>query len=105
VKDGAHIPKKFGPGNLPKDPDELLKNGWKETTDPRMAKNSNSREFVNEKTGQKLRFDKGQPGANGYAGQDHYHAYNPNSTGNKDLYLDSGGNAVSKGSSASHLLP
>ena len=42
---------------LPKDPDELLGQGYRETTHPNAAENG-KREFVNDKTGDRLRFDK-----------------------------------------------
>ena len=45
--------------SLPKDPDDLLDDGWKETTDPRAKDASNSRVFTEEGTGLEIRFDKG----------------------------------------------
>ena len=104
-EDGGHIPPKYGPGNLPKDPEDLVRAGWKDVTDPRMRANTKSREFLDPATGQKVRFDPGKPGAPGFEGKDHYHVYNPNSTGKGDFYLDKGGNPVPKGSGPSHILP
>lgn len=46
---------------LPANPDDLLKRpGWKETTHPEAGKKGH-RTFENEKTGEKLRHDKGKP--------------------------------------------
>lgn len=56
-------------------------------------------------TDQKVRFDPAKEGANGFEGKDHYHIYNPNSTGKSDYYLDSNGRPVRKGSKPSHVLP
>lgn len=78
---------------------------WEDVTDPRMRENTDSREYYNPETGQKVRFDKGREGANGFEGKDHYHIYNPNSTGKNDKYLDINGNPVRKGSKPSHVLP
>ena len=52
-----------------------------------------------------MEYDKGKPGELGHKGHDHYHRPNPNSTGDKDKYLDGKGNPVPKGSDASHLYP
>lgn len=38
-------------------------------------------------------------------GKDHYHVFNPNATGNSDLYLDPQGNPVNKKGKLSHILP
>ena len=96
---------KFSPNNLPKDPQELIKNGWKDVTPEGMAKNTTSREFIDPETGLKVRFDPGKPGANGFEGKDHYHVYNPDGTTKADYYLDANGNPVAKGSKASHIEP
>ena len=66
---------------LPKNPSELIKKGWKDVTPEEMAKNTTSREFIDLQAGTKVRSDAGKEGANGFEGKDHYHAYNPNSTG------------------------
>ena len=97
--------KRFKTNNLPKNPDELMKNGWEDVTPDGMAKNTTSREFINSKTGDKVRFDAGKEGANGFEAKNHYHIYNPNSTGKGDYYLDVKGNPVSKNSKSSHILP
>ncbi|WP_259392312.1 hypothetical protein [Paenibacillus thiaminolyticus] len=96
---------KYTTNNLPKDPKELINNGWKDTTPEGMAKNTSSREYIDPVTGMKVRFDPGKPGANGFEGKDHYHIHNPNSTGKNDYYLDVKGNPVAKGSKASHIIP
>jgi hypothetical protein len=70
-----------------------------------MRKNTNSREYEDPRTGIRVRFDPGKPGAPGFEGKDHYHIYNPNRTGKGDYYLDKNGNPVPKGSKASHILP
>ena len=107
--DGGNVLKpkiRYDAKNLPHNPDDLVnKGGWKEVTDPRMAANSSRREFVDPQTGQKIAFDKGKPGATGFEGKDHYHMYNPNSTGKGDFYLDINGNPVPKNNPASHILP
>jgi RHS repeat-associated protein len=88
---------------LPKNPDDLLNEGWKEVTDPRNT--SGSRDFINPQTGEKVRFDPGKQGANGWEGKDHYHRVNPDSTGKSDYYLDVNGNPVPRGSNSSHIPP
>ncbi|TKD02443.1 PAAR-like domain-containing protein [Polyangium fumosum] len=103
--DGGSVPTppkiRYGTKNLPADPDDLVKKGgWKEVTHPQMK---NRREFEDPATGSKVAFDKGVPGKPGWEGKDHYHMYNPNSTGKKDLYLDINGNPVSKNNNASHI--
>ncbi|WP_139489615.1 RHS repeat domain-containing protein [Brevibacillus dissolubilis] len=95
----------FTYNNLPKDPNELIRNGWKDVTHPKMKVNTKMREYQNPETGMKVRFDPKTPGAPGYEGKDHYHIYNPKSTGNSDLYLDKNGNPTNKGSGPSHVLP
>lgn len=89
---------------LPNKADDLLKQGYKETSHPGAAK-AGHRTFENSKTGDKVRFDQGKPGKPGYEGQDHYHRYNPNATGKTDQYLDKSGNPCARGCDASHLFP
>lgn len=89
---------------LPRNPDDLLKDGYHDVSHPGAA-NAGHRTFENPTTGDKLRFDKGKPGKPGYEGQDHYHRYNPNSNGKQDMYLDGNGNPCARGCDASHLLP
>jgi RHS repeat-associated protein len=86
--------------NPPSSPNDLNAD-WKEVTDPR--NNSGSRDFKNEKTGEKIRFDPGKEDANGWEGKNHWHRYNPESKNKGDYYLDKNGKPVPKGSEASHL--
>lgn len=90
--------------SLPKNPNKLLEMGWKDTTPANMAQNTTSKVFTN-KDGLRVRFDKGNSDAGGYGGKDHYHVFNPNSTGKSDYYLDKNGNPVPKNSKASHIIP
>lgn len=70
-----------------------------------MAANTTSREFLDPKTGLKIRFDQGVEGATGFEAVDHYHIYNSNYTNKKlDYYYDLNGNPVGKGSNASHIV-
>lgn len=89
---------------LPKNPNKLFLNGWKEITNSNQAKNSTSRVFVEESTGLRIRFDKGNNFSSGYASKDHYHIENPNATGKSDRYLDKDGNPVAKNSKKSHIV-
>ena len=90
--------------NLPSDPHTLLKNGWIDLSDPQAAQAGHMK--IREKdSGLILGFDRGTPGASGYKGVNHYHIFNPNATGNSDLYLDKYGNLTRKNSKASHILP
>jgi hypothetical protein len=102
---GKILKKKWGKGKYPKDPKELEKEGWKDTTDPRMRENTNSREYTNPETGERVRFDQGDPKASGYASEDHWHQYNNDATSKGDYYLDQNGVPTSKGSNASHIPP
>jgi hypothetical protein len=90
--------------SLPANPDDLLAQGWKETTHPK-AGAAGHRTFVNPKTGQTVEFDIAKPGEPGWSGQDHYHLRNPESTSRLDRYLDKNGRAVRAGSEPSHLPP
>lgn len=88
-----------------KTPQQLLDDGWQDITDPRMAANTTSLDLYNPETGLKIRFDKGVEGASGFEAIDHYHIYNSNYTNKKvDFYFDIDGNAVGKGSKASHIV-
>lgn len=89
--------------HLPKDPKDLVRNGWKDVTDDRNK--GNSKEFYNPKTKDKVRFDKGQRGKNGYRGKNHYHWYNPNYKNDGFKYLDKNGNPTRKNNKNSHLFP
>ncbi|MBM3192239.1 MAG: RHS repeat-associated core domain-containing protein [Chlamydiae bacterium] len=87
---------------LPKDP--FNDPGLEDISHPR-ARQRGHYQFKDRKTGEILQYDKGRSGAPGHEGHDHYHRPNPNSTGDKDKYLDGQGEPVSKGSDASHLYP
>lgn len=71
--------------------------------------NQLARTFVNKKTGEKIRFDKGDPSGDGHEANDHHHRYNPNAprgrAGDKVRYLDCDGNPVPKGTDKAHLYP
>jgi hypothetical protein len=56
---------KFTYNNLPKNPKELLEDGWKDITPDGMRKNTNSREYEDPRTGIRVRFDPGNPSAPG----------------------------------------
>ena len=90
--------------SLPEDPDDLLKRpGWKETTHPD-AKEKGHRTFENEKTGEIIRHDRGNPEKKGHRSRDHYHHQVPNGKGGYN-YVDGKGNTVPSGSNQSHLYP
>ena len=89
---------------LPTNPDEMLQAGYIETTHPSAAAHGH-RTFVDPDTGETIRFDEGEEGASGHAANDHYHIYNPDSTGKHDKYLDQFGNPTADGSNASHIYP
>lgn len=91
-----------GDRTLPDNPDDLVEEGWVEEPDRAPGR----RRFRDPKTGEEMIFDEGRPGQTGWEGRDHYHRPNPNAPGKKkDFYLDSQGNPVNKGSSASHIPP
>lgn len=90
--------------SLPKDPQSLLDSTWLDIT-PKSAQGKSHILLQDEETGLKIRFDKGDPGANGFKGKDHYHILNPDATGNSNMYLDKNGDPVKKGSKKSHILP
>lgn len=90
--------------NLPQNPKLLMRRGWKEITPPAMSKYTTSKMYLNSNLGLTIRFDKGKKGISGYAGKDHYHILNPNSSGKHDYYLDKNGNPVPKNSKASHII-
>jgi hypothetical protein len=104
---GSSTPQMQAPAageGLPKNPNDLLKQGYKETSHPKAAA-SGHRTFENPEMGDVLRFDKGRPGAPGHAGKDHYHRANPHKTCTGDACLDRFGSPTPKGSDASHLYP
>ncbi len=88
---------------LPLNPDDLVKMGWEDITDPRSLKNNPKLRHY-KKNGVEIKFEKATPGASGFRGIDHYHIRNPKSTGNLDYYLDKFGNPVSRKSKQSHIV-
>ena len=89
---------------LPPNPNDLLKDGWVETSNSNAAATGH-REFKNPQTGEEVWFDKGRPGKPGFEGKDHYHRVNPNSTSKRDSNLDVHGNPVPRGNNRSHIIP
>lgn len=89
--------------SLPANPNDLLKQGWVETSHPDAVRNGH-RKFVNIKTGLKVVHDVAVVGADGFKGVDHYHVFNPESTGDHDK-LDKNGYPTRKGANNSHILP
>lgn len=89
-------------GIPPCSPDDLSKD-WKEITDARMLQNGNRRVFQYKESDWKIAFDKGEKGAPGYRGKDHWHRYNPFSKNDSDLYLDKQGHPTSRTKKPSHI--
>ncbi len=69
------------------------------------AKDKGRHKFRDKITGEIIEYDVGKPEKPGHKAHDHYHRPNPNTTGNRDYYLDSNRNPVPKGSEDSHLYP
>jgi RHS repeat-associated protein len=92
------------PGPLPANPDALKDEGYHDTSHPDAAA-AGHRTFENPQSGDRVRFDKGKPGAPGHEGTDHYHRPNPQATGKGDQYLDANGKPVPRGCDASQLKP
>jgi len=93
-----------GNPDLPENPDNLVDDGYEETSHSD-AKKKGHRTFENPETGDKVRHDKGKKGSPSHKGKDHYHRYNPDRTNKRDQFLDKEGNPVSRGSNKSHLYP
>ena len=89
------------PRELPENPDDLLDEGYEETTRPGTP--DHIRKFRNPKTGDRIDFNKGKPNAPGWKGEDHWHRYNPNKTGKRDAMLDKNGNPVPEHLKPSHI--
>ena len=89
--------------SLPSSASTLLSQGWEDISDPRGAATGHHT-YRETTTGLRIRFDRGTPGANGFAGRNHYHILNPNAHNSRDMYLDSQGNPVPKNSKKSHIL-
>jgi hypothetical protein len=94
---------KARPREFPKNPDDLLDDGYDETTHPKAPEHI--RKFRNPETGDEVEFHKGKPNKPGWEGKDHWHRFNPNQTGKGDAMLDTNGNPVPKGSIPSHIKP
>jgi len=92
------------PKELPENPDDLLDDGYEETTHSEVQEGS-TRTFRNPETGDEVEFHKGGLSKPRWRGKDHWHRYNPNATGKRDAMLDKNGNPVPKGSKASHIEP
>lgn len=90
--------------SLTRDPDDLINNGFVETTTSSMALYSSSRMFYDALNNLYVRFDKGDSSFSGFREKDHYHVYNPSSTGKRDCYLDKNGKPCAKGSRRSHII-
>ncbi len=90
--------------NLPQTGQGLIDMGWEEISHPAQAA-SGHHTYKEPSTGLRIRYDEPTPGAEGFAGKDHFHILNPNATGSRDMYLDKNGTPVKKNSKASHILP
>ena len=88
--------------NPPTDPSQLGPD-WEDKTDPRKAKNTNDRNYVNKKTGDEIEWHPAKKGETGYGGKNHWHRINPNKTGKKDYYLDKNGKPIHKNNYGSHI--
>ncbi len=88
--------------NLPKNPNDLLRKGYREITHP-MAREGGHRTFENPVTGQRIRFDPAKPEKSGHGGRDHYHYYNSNQTDRMTEYLDINGDPCPRHSHESHI--
>lgn len=88
------------PGNVSdveKNPD------WEDTTHPQQKATGKHLQYKNKKTGDIIRYDKGDPSAQGHEANDHYHWRNEKLP--KREYYDVEGNIVQKGKDAYHLYP
>ena len=102
--DKAEAPPVAEPRDYPANPDDLLDEGYEETSHPKAAEKG-VRRFKDPETGDEVEFHKGRPDKPGWEGKDHYHRTNPNRTGKQDHYLDKSGRPVPKNSRPSHLEP
>lgn len=91
--------------SLPPKPDEKFLKDWNVFVSPKAKVRTNSTKFWHKETKLRVRFDPAKEGAVGFNGKDHWHVYNPNANGKKDLYLDKDGNPTPRGSRESHILP
>ncbi len=88
--------------NPPKSPD-FLDSDWVEITHPRARQFSNTRKFIHKKTKEMISFDKGIEGETGEREYNHWHRFNPNTTGDHDLYLNLCGKPTAKKKPDSHI--
>lgn len=95
----------FGGSRLPEDPNDLLKQGWKDVTHPEKRKKHTGGTFKNKATGQEVNFDYGDVVKSGFQNKNHYHWKNLEEDKNKWLYFDKYGNKCKKNSKESHILP
>lgn len=87
--------------NPPKSSDEL-NDDWIEVTPNSMKERSSRKVYRHKKTLEEIAFEIGRT-VNGERTPSHWHRYNPNSTDNKDLYLDICGKVVGKSLERSHI--
>ena len=101
----ANIFNIFGGSRLPEDPNELLKQGWKDVTHPLKRKYHKGGTFKNTSTGQEVNFDYGNDNKGGFQNKNHYHWLNLGDDNDKFLYKNKYGNKCKKNSEESHILP
>ncbi|MBS0622175.1 MAG: RHS repeat-associated core domain-containing protein, partial [Verrucomicrobia bacterium] len=83
-------------------PEGAIQEGWIDVSHPG-AKGAGHTTLRDPETGDKWRFDKGDPKESGHKAHDHWHHENPNKTGRHDKYLDKDGQPCGDHSEASHL--
>lgn len=91
--------------SLPPTPNQGFLKEWNEFIIKNVGERILPREFYHKLTKLRVRFDAAREGAPGFEGKDHWHIYNPFTTGKKDTYLDKDGNPVKHGSGSSHIIP
>lgn len=95
----------FGGSRLPEDPNDLIKQGWKDITHPEKRKNHMGRTYKNKYTKQEVNFDYGNINKDGFKRKNHYHWKNIGEEKNIYPYIDKYGNLCRKNSKESHILP
>lgn len=91
--------------SLPPTPNQGFLKEWNEFIIETVSDKVLPREFYHKVTNLRVRFDAAKEGATGFEGIDHWHIYNPFTSGKKDTYLDKDGNPVKNGSDPSHIIP
>ena len=91
--------------SLPPAPTQVFLEAWYEFVIEKNPFYHLHREFYHKITKLRACFDVRQEGKPGFEGKDHWHIYNPNTTGKQDRYLDKNGNPVRKGADESHIIP